>query len=148
MKKTMLILAAAALAASCTTLVPPEGYAVRRDAGSRDLLAVSTDASALSLRVLRNEDPKAGTLAYWAEAAKKQLTLSRGYTSKEEGSFTTAKGPGRWFLFSQQHRGTEHLYLLGLVVKGKRIYALEAGGEAALLADDVPHLVESFSTLR
>lgn len=148
MRTLTTILLVAALASACVSLRTPEGFAERKRTGRYDYLAVSTDASMLSLRVQPNEDKRQGTLDYWSDASKKQLTLSRGYSLKEEGTFSTAKGPGRWFLFSKNWRGTDHLYLLGVVVKGRRIYVMEGGGEAGILEGEVPRLVEAFGTLR
>jgi hypothetical protein len=138
----------AALASACVSLRTPDGYAQKKRTGRYDYLAVSTDASLLSLRVQPNEDKKQGTLDYWSEASKKQLTLSRGYALKDEGTFATSKGPGRWFLFTKKWKGTDHLYLLGVVVKGRKIYVMEGGGEAGILEDQVPVLVKAFETLR
>lgn len=148
MRTLATILLAAALASSCVSLRTPDGYAQKLHAGRYDYLAVSTDACQLSLRVQRNQDKQQGTLAYWSEASKKQLTLSRGYTLKEEGIFSSRRGPGRWFLFEKTWKGADHLYLLGVVVNGRKIYVMEGGGEAAVLEGDVPKLVETFGTLR
>ncbi|MFH1532917.1 MAG: hypothetical protein ABIK09_19510 [Pseudomonadota bacterium] len=147
MRTLINLLLVAALASACVSLRTPDGYAEKKRTGRYDYLAVSTDASLLSLRVQPNEDRHKGTLAYWSEASRKQLTLSRGYELKEEGTFSTSKGPGRWFLFTKQWKGADHLYLLGLVVKGRKIYVMEGGGEDKLFASDVPRLVETFGTL-
>jgi hypothetical protein len=138
----------AALASSCVSIRTPDGYAERKRTGRYDFLAVSTDASTISLRVQANEDKRHGTLDFWSEASKKQLTLSRGYTLKEEGNFSTSKGPGRWFLFKKKWEGTDHLYLLGLVVKGKKIFVMEGGGDQEVFEEDVKQIVEAFGTLR
>ncbi len=148
MKTLTTILLVAALATACVSIRTPDGYAEKKRTGRYDYLAVSTDASLLSLRIQPNEDKRKGTLSYWSEASKKQLTLSRGYELKEEGAFSTSKGPGRWFLFTKKWKGADHLYLLGLVVKARRIYVMEGGGEDGIFEGDVPRLVEAFGTLR
>jgi len=148
MRTLTTIVLVAALASACVSLRTPDGYAEKKRTGRYDYLAVSTDASLLSLRVQPNEDKRKGTLDFWSEASKKQLTLSRGYTLKDEGTFSTSKGPGRWFLFTKTWKGTDHLYLLGVVVKGRKIYVMEGGGEAEILEGEVPKLVEAFGTLR
>lgn len=142
-----IVLAATVLSASCVSLKAPSGYARRAESGRYDFKAISTDGSVISLQSHRNEDREQGTLAYWTEAARKQLTLSRGYELKEEGSFATSKGPGRWMLFSRRYKGTDHLYLLGLVIEGRRIYALEAGGEVEHFQKDLPRVIQAFGTL-
>jgi hypothetical protein len=148
MRTLTAMLLVAALASACVSLRTPDGYAEKKRTGRYDYLAVSTDASLLSMRIQRNEDKNKGTLDYWSEASKKQLTLSRGYALEEEGTFSTAKGPGRWFLFTKKWKGADHLYLLGVVVNGRRIYVMEGGGEAGILETEVPKLVEAFGTLR
>jgi len=148
MRTLTTLLLVAALASACVSIRTPDGYAEKKRTGRYDYLAVSTDASLLSLRVQRNEDRHQGTLEYWSVASKKQLTLSRGYELKEEGNFSTSKGPGRWFLFTKKWKGADHLYLLGIVVKGRRIYVMEGGGEDGIFAGDVPKLVKAFGTLR
>jgi len=140
-------LASAVILASCVSLQTPKGYAERDRTGQYDYLAYSTDASAISVRVQKNEDRKKGTLDYWTEASRKHLTLSRGYEFQEEGKFDTDHGRGRWLLFAKKHKGVDFLYLLGLVVDGKDIYVLEAGGEKELFAQDVATVVESFESL-
>lgn len=142
------LLLVATIASACVSIRTPDGYAQKKNSGRYDYLAVSTDASLLSLRVQPNEDKKKGSLEYWAEASKKQLTLSRGYELKKEGDFASSKGPGRWFLFTKKWKGVDHLYLLGIVVKGRKIYVMEGGGEDKIFEGEVPRLVKAFGTLR
>ena len=58
-----------------------------------------------------------------------------------------SQGPGRWMRFARRYRGTDYLYLLGLVVDGGTIYALEAGGEKDVFEKDLPRVIEAFGTL-
>lgn len=145
---SMLLAVALVLVSSCVSLQTPEGYAEMEYAGGHDYKAVSTDAAVVTVRVHRNQDKKQGTLDYWTEASRNQLTLSRGYTFKEEGQFVSTRGPGRWLLFEQRYKGTLYLYLLGLVVDGRKIFALEATGEKEIFQKDMPKLVKCFSSLR
>jgi hypothetical protein len=135
------------LASGCVSLNTPDGYAERDQTGRYDYKAISTDASVISVTVQRNEDKKKGTLPYWTEASRKHMTLSRGYEFKEEGEFLSPQGKGRWMLFSRKYRGTDYLYVLGLVVDGRKIYVLEAGGELEFFENDVPKVVQAFATL-
>ncbi len=134
-------------AAGCVSLATPEGYAERTKTGGYAYQAVSTDASMIAVEVYENEDPERGDLAYWTEAARKHMTLARGYTLLEEGGFVSPQGPGHWMKFSKKHKGVDHLYLLGLVIDGDDIYALEAGGEAEVFGDDVERVLAAFATL-
>ena len=135
------------ICSGCIGLKTPDGYAERTRTGGYDFKAISTDASVVAVTVYENEDKKKGSLSYWAEAARKQLTLSRGYAFEEQGEFKCAQGPGRWMRFARKYRGTEYIYLLGLVVDGGDIYALEAGGEKEVFGKDLPRIIEAFSTL-
>jgi len=49
--------------------------------------------------------------------------------------------------FARKYRGTDYLYLLGIVVDGSTIYALEAGGEKAVFEKDLPFMLRAFATL-
>jgi len=140
-------LLALVLASGCVSIKTPDGYAERDRTGRYDYKAISTDASVISIKVERNEDKEKGTLTYWTEASRKQMTLSRGYEFKEEGEFVSPQGKGHWMLFSRKYRGTDYLYVLGLVVDGRKIYVLEAGGELEFFEKDVPRVVQAFSTL-
>lgn len=143
----LVVLVGLGLGSGCVSLKTPDGYAERTRTGGYDYKAISTDASVIAVTVFDNEDREKGTLAYWAEAARKQLTLSRGYSFLEQGDFSSPQGLGRWMRFSHRYRGTEYLYLLGLVVDGGDIYALEAGGEKETFAKDLPAVLAAFATL-
>jgi hypothetical protein len=130
------------------SLTTPQGYAERTRTGEYVYKAISTDASVIAVAEYENEDKDQGTLAYWTEAARKQLTLSRGYDFEEEGEFKCPQGPGRWMRFARKYRGTDYLYLLGIVVDGGTIYALEAGGEKAVFVKDLPDVIKAFSSLK
>ena len=108
MKTLTMTLFVALLASGCVNLRTPDGYAEMERTGLYDYKAVSTDASVVAVRVHRNQDKKQGTLAYWTEASRKHLTLSRGYDFKEEGKFASDQGEGRWLLFQKKYRGTDY----------------------------------------
>jgi hypothetical protein len=146
--RTILALAAGlALLTGCVSLKTPDGYAERTHTGRYAYQAISTDASVIAVSTFENEDEDKGDLAYWTEAARKQMTLSRGYTFEEQGEFRCPKGPGRWMRFAEKYKGTDYLYLLGLVVDGETIYALEAGGEKAVFEKDLANILKAFGTL-
>jgi hypothetical protein len=142
-----ILLAAILLASSCVSLQTPDGYASRKQTGWHEYKAISTEGAVIAMRVERNEDKERGTLAYWTEASRKQMTLSRGYELQKEGEFTSGEGKGRWMLFGHKYKGVDFLYLLGLVVDGRKIYVLEATGEKETFEADVPRVVQAFGTL-
>jgi hypothetical protein len=135
--------------AGCGTvgLTAPDGYA-KRKSWHYDYMAVSTDANVISLRLQENEDEEKGTLDFWTEATRKHLTLSRGYEAKDEGAFKTELGPGRYLVMVKEHKGVEHLYVVGLVVTGDTIYVMEGGGEKGAMETEVPKMVAAFGTLK
>ncbi len=145
--KNLLILASLALVTSCVSLQTPDGYASRKQTGWHDYKAISTEGAVIAMRVERNEDRERGTLAYWTEASRKQMTLSRGYEIQKEGEFVSGEGKGHWMLFGHTYKGVDFLYLLGLVVDGRKIYVLEATGEKETFEADVPKVVQAFGTL-
>ena len=147
MKMIPTFVVAAALLSGCISLGTPDGYAERDYTGRYDYLAISTDASAIAVRQFTNEDKKKGNLAYWSVAAKKHMTLSRGYEFVEEGIFSSDEGKGKWMLFSKKYRGVDYLYVLGIVVDSKILYALEAGGEKEVFERDLPKVKKAFATL-
>ncbi len=146
MTKYSAILLLALMGSGCVSMQPPEGYAAHEH-WAYTLKAVSTEASVVALNQFRNQDEQRGTLAFWSEAASKHLVRSRGYAAIKEGDFTSPRGQGHWMLFSKRFKGTEHLYMLGLVLEGDKIFALEAGGEKKSLEPDLDRLVKSFATL-
>lgn len=147
MRNIMLFFAALTLLSGCVTLETPAGYAETDRTGDYSYKAISTDANIITVKVVDNQDEKQGTLDYWATASRKQMTLSRGYELKEEGTFSCDQGPGRWFLFSRLLNGQPYLYLLGLVVDDDDIYVLESGGEEEYFKDDVKKVIAAFATL-
>ena len=144
---TSLLILSAVFLAGCPSISTPEGYAKRDRTGRYDYLAISTDASVVSMTVRDNEDEDNGNLDYWVEATRKHMTLSMGYDIVKEGDFTTSHGPGRWILFEKFYKGADHLYLLGLVVDDDDIFVLEGGGEKSVFEKDVARVVQAFSTL-
>ncbi|MBW1811163.1 MAG: hypothetical protein JRJ87_23430 [Deltaproteobacteria bacterium] len=150
MKTIRCILALAAaflLLAGCVSLKTPVGYAETSHTGGYAYKAISTDASVITVAEYENEDEDMGSLDYWTQAARKQMTLSRGYIFEEEGDFSCPQGSGHWMRFARKYRGTDYLYLLGIVVDGSTIYALEAGGEKAVFEKDLPFMLKAFATL-
>lgn len=150
MKKAWIILVLmvwSLLAVSCVSVKAPEGYAEQKEPWSYKFKAVSTDACVMTLKKIHNEDPRNGTVSYWYRAMKRHLVDARGYELKEEGEFSTARGPGRWMLFAYKVKGVDYLYLVGVVVKKNNIYVLESAGETAYLEKDLPALKKAFETL-
>lgn len=142
------LILASVLALSCVSISAPSGYASSDRTGQYDFKAISTDSNIFTMREVKNDDKRNGTLAYWAEAMKKQLTLSRGYELRDEGDFRSGQGPGRWQHYAYKFKGTDYIYVVGIVVDGKSIYVMEATGETARFQNDVSAVKKAFETLK
>ena len=138
----------ALLASSCVSVQSPLGYASTDYTGMYEHKAISTDGNTFAMQEVKNQDKKNGTLVYWAEAMKKQMTLSRGYVFAEEGEFRSGEGPGRWQQYAYKYKGADYLYIVGIVVDGGTIYVMEAAGEKERFVNDIPNVKKAFETLK
>lgn len=145
--RTIFAIALLALLSSCVTATPPVGYATYKQDGRYDQKAVSTDASVFTVRKIANDDKDNGTLGFWSEATRKQLEQSRGYLFKESGDFKSGQGPGRWMLFEHTYKGVAYLYIVGVVVDGKKIWVMEATGVKETFEGDLPKVKKAFESL-
>lgn len=109
--------------------------------------AASSDDCRLAAREVPN--PKEGGLQFWSKAIQNHMVLAKGYTlvSRQE-----AKTKGGWvgeeLLFSTHSRGLEYYFLLTFFPVGTKIYLAEAGGERALVENDLKALRKAIVTLR
>lgn len=97
--------------------------------GRYDQRAVSADGVVLACRTQAN--PGCGTLKFWGDAAKNEMTGRRGYSLTDDSAAESYSGlPGRLMAFSATKRGAKLTYMLGIFVKGDRVFLAEAGGRA------------------
>lgn len=92
--------------------------------------AISADGVVLALR-RGYDNPKNGTLEFWGEAIKNQLTSSEGYKlTKDEPVKSQTGRAGKLLTFSTDRRGTNLTYLLAIFVTEQKVVLAEAGGKA------------------
>lgn len=147
-KYSATFMAIVVLALGCTTVNPPGGYASTDRTGRYDYKAISTNGHIFTMRAIDNDDKQNGTLTYWTDSTKNQLTLSKGYELKEQGDFRCGKGPGKWLLFGYKYKGQDYLYITGLVVDGDTIYVMEAAGPTDKFEAELANVRKAFESLK
>jgi hypothetical protein len=96
------------------------GYLVR---------GISADGVVVALR--SQDNPKGGTLEFWAQAVENELATSRGYKLADSQAMTASSGlGGKMMTFSTSRSGTDFTYVVGVYVKGDKVLVAEAGGRA------------------
>lgn len=97
--------------------------------GAHPVWAVSADGVVVALRK-PYENPKNGTLEFWAKAAKNELT-DRGYKLASDEEIISESGlAGRLLSFSAEKKGVAFSYLLAVYVHRGEVLIAEAGGKA------------------
>ena len=95
--------------------------------GPYEFRAVAPDGVVLALRVQKNS--QGGSLAYWAEAIRNELT-GRGYKLANSESITGDSGrAGQLLSFTADKSGKEFTFLIAAYVQGGEILIAEAGGK-------------------
>jgi hypothetical protein len=119
--------------------------------GAYEIRGVSADGVVLGAR--REENPKNGTLVFWSEAVKRELT-ARNYTFAGSEDITSAGAlAGKLMTFSASRGGRPFTYLAAVFVKkgllgeGEVIVA-EAGGEASIFKPRQDEIRNALLTIR
>ena len=108
-------------------LTAPEGFAEVKRQGAGTFLAVSPEGVQMSIKTRRNY-PKQD-LQYWQTAMREHM-LEAGYQLiAGPAGFETEKRQGVYFEWGAPYQGKDCIYLTGLVVSGRRLLVIEAGGE-------------------
>jgi len=133
---TTLILTCATILSGCFhTMEAPVNFVSvdRADLGSYTVRAVSADGMVIGLRT--QDNPKRGTLAFWAEAVRNELVAGKGYNLVKAEDVTAAPGrPGRLMQFAATDRGADFTYLLAVYVTDYSVLLAEAGGKKEAVA--------------
>jgi len=122
--------ALAAAAAGCApTMDLPDGFVKVGGDEPYDMRAVSADGVVLALR--GHDNPEDGTLAFWAEAVRNELTGGRDYKLTGDDPVASSGGlDGRLLSFSAERSGAPFTYLVAVFVTRRRVLVAEAGGAA------------------
>jgi hypothetical protein len=106
----------------------PSDFAKLREPGySFKYRAISSDEVTIALKKRRN-DPK-GDVSFWAKVLKEKVPVVYGYTFSKDEDITTGAGiKGKILEFEVQQDEGKYVYMLGVFVKGKKMWLFEAGG--------------------
>lgn len=133
--KRVLMLAWLACVLSGTACAPtgavPESFVAVEEAklGPYDSRAVSAEGVVYAVRKIEN--PRGGTLDFWAAAAQRELTEGKGYSLEASEAIRSATGwDGRLLRFTAERSGAPFTYLVALYVRDVDIVVAEAGGRA------------------
>ena len=144
-----------ALLCACATLTPPADWVELPKAPGRDFGAVSSRGVRLAVR--RHDNPSGGNLAFWVEAARRELIEGKGYTLLETNEVTAESGSrGTELLFAADRELRPHLYLVTIFILGSGpfgwfgtdVVTVEAGGDEPLVRPDLPAIRASVRTVR
>ncbi|HUU58558.1 MAG TPA: hypothetical protein VMZ50_03355 [Phycisphaerae bacterium] len=138
------------LAAGCVPAMELPGSFIEvseADRGMYDLRAVSADGAVLAVR--RQDNPQKGTLEFWTEAVKNELTTGPGYKLLKTEPVTSTSGvPGQLLTFAAEKRGVDYTYLVGLYVGSRGILVAEAGGKAEAVKARLDEIKKAMLTVR
>jgi hypothetical protein len=105
----------------------PDGF-VKYRRTSTYYRAVSPENSLIVVRS-RENDPR-GSLSYWAETLKRDLTKVRGYKLLDESKVENAQGKeGVQMRFNGAFRGRMFTYYISVFVTNERIFTVETLAE-------------------
>ena len=130
------LIAALALAGGCATMDLPDNFVAVDDSdlGPYEIRGVSADGMVIAAR--REDNAENGTLEFWTEAVKRELT-GRGYALAKSDPVESDSGTaGTLMTFTATRGGRPYTYLTavfvtrGLIGDGEVLVA-EAGGETA-----------------
>jgi hypothetical protein len=140
----MTVLYGAALLAGCahSMELPPMFVEVdKADLGGYEFRGISPDGVVLGLQM--RDNAKHGTLQFWSEAIKNELT-NRGYKHVRSESITSTSGrQGELLSFSTEKSGQKFTYLLAVCVGSRDILMAEAGGKTESVEPRLPDIKKS-----
>jgi hypothetical protein len=133
----------------CTAgLDVPPGYVKLHEPGPYDLKAVSARGAVIALKSRPNEDASAD-LAFWSQAVEHQKADLDGLCLAGRESVKSESGlDGVLFNFELGEGQGKVAYLIALYVTPRRIYTVEAGGPADLVAQDREKLRKALLSVR
>ena len=127
----------------------PDGFVTVEDSDRDpyDLRAVSADGVALGVR--RHDNPENGTLDFWAEAVRNELTSGRHYKlAKTEPIESKAGLSGRLLTFTVEKSGTPFTYVVAVYVSSRQVTLAEAGGKTEAVKPRLAAIKEAMATVR
>lgn len=129
--KALLVLSLALLVfAGCKPRVKtPDDFARLTEPGYNfKYRAISSDEVTIAVKKRKN-NPR-GDVKFWAKVMKEKVPLVYGYTFKKDEDITTGNGvKGKLVEFEVEQEEGKYIYMLGVFVKGKKMWIFEAGGK-------------------
>jgi len=152
MRQVTLVVALAAVAAvGCTahTMTLPANFVPFDKPGGGMYFArgVSADGVVVGLRSEQNR--KEGTIDFWAEAVRNQLTEGKGYRFQGGEDVACASGQrGRLLTFTADESGVNFTYLIALFVQPQAVLIAEAGGKTEALKAKTDEIKKAFASIK
>jgi hypothetical protein len=145
----LLMITAVAVSGGCAAgLDVPPGYVRVRDPSPYELKAVSARGAVVALSSRANED-KSADLTFWSQAVEHQKVDLDGMRLAGRESIQSKRGrDGVLFNFESGEGQGKVTYLVGLFVTPQRIYTVEAGGPADIVAQDMDKLRAAVQSVR
>jgi hypothetical protein len=133
----------------CTAaLQAPAGYVKLREPFPYEFKAVSARGGVIALKTRPNEDA-AADLAFWSQAVEHQkVDLDGLHLAGRESIKSTAGREGVLFNFETGEGQGKVTYLIALYVTPQRIFTVEAGGPAEIVAQDMEKLRTAILSVR
>ncbi len=148
--KTLALLAMAAALSGClggTAMEVPGDFVPVERCAPYNIKAVSADGVVLAQRT--EDNPKNGTLEFWAAAIGNQLSAREGYKLASNVAATSESGvPGRLMTYDALRSGAPFKYLLAVFVKGDKVIVVEAGGRADSVNKLLPQIRTAMMTVK
>ncbi len=144
----LLLSAGAGLAGCSPELTVPAGF-VEVDEGYSlyDMRAVSADGVVIALRT--EDNPKRGTLAFWAKAVEKEFAARPGYKLVALEKITSATGQaGTLMTFNVIKEATDLTYMIVVYVRPDIVVMVEAGGPSEAVTDIKANLRTAMLSVR
>ena len=109
--------------------------------------AVSPDNAVITVSSFEHKDK--GTLGYWTEILKREMTLRKGYTLKSEETVKAKGGlEGRRLTFHTQSGTTKFVYAANLFVTKKYIHVMETAAQEKAYAAHQAAFESALSSLK
>ncbi len=146
---TIAIVASAVLSGCELKIKAPPGFVEVQGQtyDSYDLRSVSADGVVIGLRT--EDNPKDGTLDFWATAVRNELVGHRGYKLvKDEPVESVSGAPGRLLTFSANRSGARFTYMAAVYVIGQKVAVIEAGGKANTVAPKTADIRKAMLSIR
>jgi hypothetical protein len=141
-------LALGSLSGCTAALEAPAGYIKLRNPYPYDFKAVSARGGVIGLRARPNEDA-AADLSFWSQAVEHQKVDLDGLRLAGRENIKAKSGlDGVLFNFELGEGQGKVTYLVALFVTPQKIYTVEAGGPADIIAEDMEKVRQAMLSVR